>query len=72
MNSTREFHRTSVLSNGQVLVCGGYNGGSLNGAELYDPTTGNWSVTVSMNYARNHHTATLVSEKVLVAGGYGV
>ena len=61
-----------MLPNGKVLVAGGYNGSGhlLSSAELYDPASGTWSATGSLNTAREFHTATLLPNgKVLVAGG---
>jgi Kelch motif/Galactose oxidase, central domain len=63
------------LSNGKVLVAGGYGTGSLilNSAEVYDPATGIWTFTPEpMNLGRVYHTATLLptpQSLVLVAGG---
>jgi len=77
----REYHTATLLRTGKVLVVGGYgaagSGGfgaagpqALNSAELYDPSTGNWTATGSLTTARWFHTATLLSNgKVLVAGG---
>src|SRR5215469_16121438 len=59
----------TLLLNGKVLVAGGASDG--NGAELYDPTTGNWTATGQMATNRYDHTATLLPNgRVLVAGGY--
>jgi hypothetical protein len=57
MSNARYLHTASVLTNGKVLVTGGYNsGGYLNSSELYDPSTGVWATTGSMTYARDFHT----------------
>src|SRR5262249_27875959 len=40
-------------------------------AELYDPATGTWTATGSLNAERYFHTATLLQKgNVLVAGGW--
>ncbi|CAF4575521.1 unnamed protein product, partial [Rotaria sp. Silwood2] len=77
MNIGRKFHTASVLVNGKVLVAGGYfydgrtYGQNLNSTELYDPTTGTWTMTGNMNIGRVDHTASvLINGQVLVTGGY--
>jgi hypothetical protein len=74
-------HTATRLRSGKVLVAGGridpITSRSANprnavtaSAELYDPTTGTWSVTGPMSSARTFHSAVLLpSGKVLVAGG---
>jgi hypothetical protein len=57
-------YTASTLTNGKVLVTGGSNGTYLNSAELYDPSTGIWAITRSMNVAQRRHTASkLINEK---------
>ncbi|HEU5237208.1 MAG TPA: kelch repeat-containing protein [Pyrinomonadaceae bacterium] len=77
LNDARVYHTATLLLNGKVLITGGYNGAdsnhpplSLNSAELYDPATGSWSGTGSLNTARDHHTATqLKNGQILILGG---
>jgi hypothetical protein len=75
---TTRFHATAtLLSNGIVLVSGGIDWHVLGGpqttlasAELYDPATGTFTATGSLNIARHSHTTTLLnSGMLLVAGG---
>ncbi|WP_342380414.1 kelch-like protein [Myxococcus stipitatus] len=70
-------HTATLLESGQVLVLGGSSlsaSGSdvfLAAAERYDPATGKWANTASMQAARKRHTATLLpSGRVLVVGGH--
>ncbi len=63
----------TLLKDGRVLVAGGRDGDEADAsAEVFDPSTGEWSATGSMNEARWKHTATLLtSGEVLVVGGAG-
>ncbi len=71
----RSRHTATLLPDGMVLVAGGLTGSlgnaiATSSAEVYNPVTGNWSVTSSMSTARSRFTATLLPNgKVLVAGG---
>ena len=67
----------TLLNTGRVLVVGGDRGepssdslALLGTCELYDPATGTWSKTGSLNTPRDGFTATLLQDgEVLVAGG---
>ena len=77
MTTARFDHTATLLSNGEVLLTGGLTGSypylSLASAELYNPSTGTFTATGSLNTARSDHTATLLSNgMVLIAGGFGV
>jgi subtilisin-like proprotein convertase family protein len=77
MKDARVWCTATLLTNGQVLVAGGYKGGYganniLSSAELYDPSSGQWTPTGSMTNAHVTHIAMLLPNGlVLVAGGYG-
>lgn len=76
----RRDHIAERLQNGTVLVAGGLATrqpddetfiGFLAEAEIYDPKTGAWSSTASMNFARTRPTSVRLADgRVLVVGGY--
>jgi N-acetylneuraminic acid mutarotase len=74
-SALHEFGTATLLSNGEVLLAGGGSGNYTSNpcttlAELYNPATGQWTVTGSMTSVRCAHTATLLPNgQVLVAGG---
>jgi hypothetical protein len=81
-NALRAFHTATLLPNGTALVAGGENqfnslplvrppSALLSSAEIYDPTTGTFTLTGGMNAQRGFHTATRLNNgQVLIAGGY--
>ena len=81
LHGSRVYHTATVLKNGNVLVAGGYNsappGGvgvyvptSFSDAQIYDTSTGNWTIVGSLTVAREGHSATPMPDgTVLVTGG---
>jgi len=73
MAATRYGHGVALLQNGEVLVAGGV--GVISGvsqathtAELYNPSTGKWTATGSLNEGRITSATLLADGKVLMAG----
>ena len=77
LSAIRQFHTATLLTNGKVLIAGGFfipgYAGSYSvraSTELYDPSTGIFAVASSMTTGRYFHTATLLPDgKVLITGG---
>ncbi len=73
MSRTRVDAASIELPDGRVLVAGGTDasGVATNTAEVYDPSTGHWTLTGYMIAARAGFTLTQMSDGyILAAGGY--
>ena len=72
----RSGQSATVLGNGTVLLAAGQNaattGGWVGSAEIYNPATGKFTLTGSLNTARFLHTAHLLAsgEVLIVAGNF--
>jgi hypothetical protein len=79
MASERAAHTATLLSDGRVLLAGGFRtvGRSqrreyLSSTEIYNPRTGKCTAGADMSYPRSGHIAMLLDDgSVLVAGGFG-
>jgi N-acetylneuraminic acid mutarotase len=73
LNARRLGHTMTKLSDGTVLVAGGYGPPDLKTAEIYNPDAGTWSYTGTMNFSHSYQAATLLSDaRVLITGGGGI
>ena len=75
LNTFRGQHTMTLLQDGRALIAGGWNGtldpdAAFASAELYDPFTGQWAYTGSMNNSRSWFTTTLLPDgRILAVGG---
>ena len=71
MNVSRAGHTATLLTNGKVLIAGGFTDEGMTAtAELYDPVLKSFSPVGNMLTARGGSTATLLgTSDVLIAGG---
>ena len=65
----------ALLSDGRVLIVGGYGGSGnsigIANAEIFDPTANSWTKVPNMSYKRWYPTATTLSDgRVLVTAGW--
>jgi hypothetical protein len=71
MSTPRDNHTATLMGDGNVLVVGGYAGGSyLSSAQIYFSTAAAWRTIAPMNVARALHGVTLLQDgRILVSGG---
>ena len=77
MSNARRFPQSVVLANGQVVVTGGTTLGNNNGAssvfaaEIWDPSTGTWTIGANAAIYRGYHsqTALMPNGTILSTGG---
>ncbi|MCY4652395.1 MAG: hypothetical protein OXC95_04435 [Dehalococcoidia bacterium] len=75
LNTPRASVKTIALTDGRVLATGGFGSyiqafGDSPTSEIYDPETGEWTVTGPMSVQRFRHTLTLLPDgRVLAVGG---
>jgi len=72
LNTARTTHTATLLQNGTVFICGGFNFGALSSAEVFglSHSVPSFTVTGSLATARYFHTATLLNDgTVLITGG---
>ncbi|MDE3158620.1 MAG: hypothetical protein KGM92_07610 [Acidobacteriota bacterium] len=76
MHRPRASHSATALASGEVLLAAGENsssnGGYVGSAELYNPSTGKFVTTGSLNTPRFLHTAHLLAtgQVLIVAGNH--
>jgi len=71
MTMARVGHTATLLMDGRVLITGGYNGASVNTAEIFDPSGGGGFTSIAnMTSQRFAHAASRLPDgRILICGG---
>jgi N-acetylneuraminic acid mutarotase len=72
MRAARAGHTSTLLPDGRVLIAGGFDSsGTHQSAEVFDPTTNEFTSVASMGQSRRVHDAVSLEDgRVMVLGGY--
>ena len=73
MTNARKWASATLLTDGRVIIAGGDDSSrsgskKLNTAEIYNPSTNQWSPTKNMNDSHSGHSATIIDGKLLIVG----
>ena len=73
LNHPRASHTATLLTDGRVVVIGGYIGNNYTQqpvTEIYDRASNQWTDSAALEQPRSYHTATLLANgKILIVGG---
>lgn len=69
MRTPRARHAAVVMSDGRVLVIGGFGRAALSSVEIYDPRTDRWQSAQPLLQPRYDHSAVSDGNTVIVLGG---
>ena len=71
MSASRQSRSAALLADGRVLVAGGQDGqgAPLITSEIYDPQSGQWTPTGSLNAAHDHTLLVGLADGAAIIGG---
>lgn len=65
-----KINSTSHAIKGDIYLFGGWRGYYLNSVEMYSPRMDRWEKMTPMRFARDHHSSSLVANKVYMIAGH--
>ena len=67
--SGKRYYHASVVLDGKIYAMGGYDGGTRDTVEVYDPQADSWQRVASMLRGLSDHAAAVMGGKIYVTGG---
>ena len=71
MQVARARHAAVTLSDGRVVVSGGFGQNPLSSVEVYDPRTNTWQFADELSQPRYDHSAVTDGTNIIMIGGSG-